>query len=67
MKELERILNNIFWLIFNILMVNLIWQRLEVMFYGDVQPRKVDEIITLIWVGIVVKAYYIGREHGKED
>lgn len=67
MKEAERLLNNIFWLIWTIMLVCLLWQGLEVMFYGDVQPRKVDEIITLIWVGIVVKAYYLGWAHGRED
>ena len=66
MKEAKRILNNIFWLIWTIMLVCWIWQGLEVMFYGETQPRKVDEIITLIWVGIVVKAYYLGRAHGVE-
>lgn len=43
-----------------------LWQGLEVMFCGEAQPREVDDIITLIWVGIVVKAYYLGRAHGVE-
>lgn len=66
MKEAERMLNNIFWLIWTIMLVCLIWQGLEVMFYGEAQPREVDDIITLIWIGIVVKAYYLGWAHGVE-
>jgi len=67
MKETERLLNNIFWLIWIIMLVCLIWQRLEVMYYGEAQSREVDDIITLIWIGIVVKSYYLGWAHGRED
>lgn len=62
----ERMINNIFCLFWAILIIGLIWEWMEVMFYGDVQPGKVDEIITLIWIWVVVKAYYIGWKHGME-
>lgn len=38
-----------------------IWQGLELLFYGTIQPRIVDDIMDLIWIGTLIWAYISGR------
>ncbi len=39
-----------------------LWQLLEKLFYGDIQPRLVDDLIYLLWAGTVFYSYYKGRK-----
>lgn len=34
-------------------LIGIAWQLLEVAFYGEVQPRKVDDIILLVFMVII--------------
>ncbi len=45
--------------------IGLLWMGLEWMIYGEVQPRIVDDLISLAWSAMAWCAYYLGREHGK--
>ncbi|KKI51803.1 hypothetical protein CHK_0688 [Christensenella hongkongensis] len=40
---------------------------LEMVFYGVIQPRKVDEIISFVWAVVVVMAYKKGRRDVQEQ
>lgn len=44
-----------------------LWQLLEKLFYGDIQPRFVDDLIYLLWAGTVFYAYYRGRIDQREE
>lgn len=66
MKSVKRALGNASWLCLGFLMISLLWQALEMAFYGEVQPRKVDDIVGLMWSAFVVLAYKRGVRHGKE-
>lgn len=43
--------------------VGVLWAVLERLIYGEVQPRIVDDLISLAWSGMAWCAYYLGREH----
>lgn len=43
-----------------------LWQLLEKLFYGDIQPRFVDDLIYLLWAGTVFYSYYRGRKDQEE-
>lgn len=45
--------------------IGLLWMDLERLIYGEVQPRIVDDLISLAWSAMAWCAYYLGREHGK--
>ncbi len=45
--------------------IGLLWMGLERLIYGEVQPRLVDDLISLAWSGIAWCAYCLGLEHGK--
>lgn len=45
--------------------ISLLWMGLEQLIYGEVQPRFVDDLISLAWSAMAWCAYYLGREHGK--
>lgn len=49
------------------LVVCCLWQLLEKLFYGDVQPRLVDDLIYLLWAGTVFYSYYKGRKDQEEQ
>ena len=37
--------------------ISICWQLLEVLIYGEIQPRIVDDIIGLLWIGAICFAY----------
>lgn len=63
------VIKNIFWLFMILVAIGWLWEILEMVFYGTVQPRKVDDIISFVWVVAVVLAYKKGRKdaQGRED
>lgn len=42
--------------------IGVAWQLLEMFFYGEVQPRVVDDCVTLLWVAAVVFVYRWTKE-----
>ncbi len=47
------------------MVIGLLWMGLERLIYGEVQPRLVDDLISLAWSAMAWCAYYLGREHEK--
>ena len=45
--------------------IGLLWAALELLIYGEIQPRIVEYLISLAWSGMAWCAYYLGREHEK--
>lgn len=45
----------------------IIWQALEIIIYGEIQPRVVDDLIGVVFLYGMVEAYRIGKRHGKEN
>lgn len=45
--------------------ISLLWMGLEQLIYGEVQPRIVDDLVSLAWSAMAWCAYYLGREHEK--
>jgi len=45
--------------------IGILWAGLERLIYGEVQPRLVDDLISLAWSAMAWCAYYLGREHEK--
>lgn len=45
--------------------IGLLWMGLERLIYGEVQPRLVDDLISLAWSAMAWCAYYLGLEHGR--
>lgn len=45
--------------------IGLLWMGLERLIYGEIQPRVVDDLISLAWSAMAWCAYYLGREHEK--
>lgn len=45
----------------------IIWQALELIDYGEIQPRVVDDLMGLVFLYGMVEAYRMGKRHGKED
>lgn len=64
-----KVIKNIFWLFVVLAAIGWLWQVLEMVFYGVIQPRKVDEIISFVWAVVVVMAYKKGRRdvQGQEE
>lgn len=46
--------------------VLLIWPLLEMKFYGEAQPRRVDNIITACWMAEVAITYFLGYRRGRK-
>lgn len=51
------------WLIAVVLGIGVLWQILEYMIYGEIQPRIVDDIIGLTYIIAILHAYKMGRSH----
>ena len=49
-----------------VLGIGLIWMILEYLFYGEIQPRIVDDIINVAYVAAILYGYKMGRSHEKE-
>ena len=43
------------------------WQWLELHMYGEIQERSVDTVITVLWMAVVLIAYFKGRSDGHMD
>lgn len=50
------------WIFLALLVINIVWQAVEVLCYGAVQGRTVDSIIVMVFAVALVKAYYLGRD-----
>lgn len=50
------------WLISIVVAIGICWQLLELLIYGEVQPRIVDDIIGLLWIGAICFAYKFKEE-----
>lgn len=61
----EHIFENAFWLLITVLLIGFVWQAAEMIFYGEIQPRKVDDLMSVVWTVAVVLAYKRGYRHGK--
>ena len=63
------VIKNIFWFLIILTAIGWLWEILEMIFYGTIQPRKVDEIISFVWAVVVVMAYKKGRRdvQGQEE
>lgn len=46
--------------------IGVLWAILERLIYGEVQPRIVDDLISVAWSGMAWCAYYLGREHERQ-
>ena len=47
-------------------LIVLLWKMLEMLFYGEVQRRTVDDIMAVIWIVTVVVAYQSGIRSERE-
>jgi hypothetical protein len=45
------------WLFCIVIVINVCWQLLELLIYGEIQPRIVDNIVGLLWTGAICFAY----------
>lgn len=45
------------WLLGIVIGINICWQLLEVLIYGEIQPKIVDNIVGLLWTGAICFAY----------
>lgn len=45
------------WLFCVVVAINICWQLLEILIYGEIQPRIVDDIICILWIFAVCFAY----------
>lgn len=54
------------FIINTIIGIRLVWMLLEYLIYGEVQPQVVDDIINILYVVAVFKAYKLGRSHEKD-
>lgn len=50
-----------------VLGIGLIWMILEYLFYGEIQPRIVDDIINVAYVAAILYGYKMGRSHEKRS
>lgn len=50
------------WIFLALLVINIVWQAVEVLCYGAVHGRTVDSIIVMVFAVALVKAYYLGRD-----
>lgn len=44
---------------------DIIWKLLELIVYGEIQPRVVDDLMGIVFLYGMWKAYLLGRKHGK--
>ena len=44
---------------------DVIWKSLELIVYGEIQPRVVDDLMGVVFLYGMWKAYLLGRKHGK--
>ena len=44
----------------------IIWQALEIIVYGEIQPRVVDDLMGIVFLCGMIEAYRMGKRHGKE-
>lgn len=63
----NRVISNWTWGSLAFLGIGILWQVLEAVIYGEVQPRIVDDLIALAWLSFVGHAYNRGYRHGWED
>lgn len=66
-KKYSRLAGNIYWALWCFLFIALAWAIMEICVYGERQPRIVDDIVTVMWLGFVYSGYRRGYRHGKED
>lgn len=59
--------DNVGWAVIIFLAVAILWQVLELLLYGEIQPRRVDDIIGLVWMTALYNAYNRGYRHGYDD
>lgn len=45
--------------------IGFLWMGLELLIYGEIQHRLVDDLISLAWSAMAWCAYRLGREHGR--
>lgn len=62
-----RLQDNCWWIAAVIFGTNLVWQLLELLLYGEVQPRRVDDMIGLVWIWSLYAAYNRGYGHAYMD
>lgn len=65
MDKLEQKTNSIILLVCFHVAAGFIWQILELTTYGEVQPRIVDNVMSLIFLAGIVGAYRRGNRLGR--
>lgn len=65
MDKLEQKTNSIILLVCFYVAAGFIWQILELTTYGEVQPRIVDNVMSLIFLAGIVGAYRRGNRLGR--
>lgn len=46
---------------------DIIWKSLELIVYGEIQTRVVDDLMGVVFLYGMWKAYILGRKHEKGD
>lgn len=54
------------WIVLASIVIGLIWQVAELILYGEVQTRAVDDIIGIAYAVAMIMVYYLGRDDEKE-
>ena len=54
------------WILLASIIIGLIWQAAEIVLYGAVQERSVDNIIAIAYAVAMVMIYYLGCDDEKE-
>lgn len=62
-----RLQENCAWLAGAVVLAGILWQLLELLLYKEIQHRRVDDIMALVWMGTIVAAYNRGYSHAYMD
>lgn len=64
-KKNRKEFNRYFWI--GLIVLVILWQALERVTYGEVQPRMVDDIMTAVFMAFAGGAYFLGKKHGADE
>lgn len=67
MYRMWRAVGNAWFLFLCVFFIGCIWQLLEIHFYGEIQHRRVDDIIELFNIFAIYCAYGKGKKDGRID
>lgn len=64
---IRRWIRQLKWLALAYWAISLIWISLELIFYGEIQTRIVDDIIAFLWIATLIRVCKIGYRRGWAD